>query len=219
MNDIITNLHSFLPIYSTDLPFCKKSVDFTPFKVKDAKNITIVLQEENKNLAIKALVELLKSCCKGINPEDLCLADAEYLFLMIRSKSVEENLNLLLKGSPVKVNIFDIKHRNEVAKADIKISSGIFLKIETPKIKDLLKINQFSKKEFLLSSIKQVVTNQEVYNVDTFVPEKIEEFLQNLPLNVLSELEKIKHPELFVTIKNDNDEGEVSGILTFFTFL
>lgn len=218
MSDLLSNINSFLPVYSIELPFCKKTIDFTPFKVKDAKNISIVLQEDNKNLALKALVELLKSCCRTLRIEDLCLADAEYLFLAIRSKSVEENMNLILKGTPIKVNIFDIKHKNDVTKADIKISSGLSLKIETPKIKDLLKLNQFSKKEFLLASIKQVIANQEIYNVDTFLPEKVEEFLQNLPLSVLNELEKINHPELFISIKNGDDESEVSGILTFFTF-
>lgn len=217
MSDLFKNLNSLLPTYSTELPFSKQTVSFTPFKVKDAKNISIILQEENKLLSLKAMIDLLKNCCFSIDPEELCLADAEYLFLMIRSKSVEENMNLLVKGNPIQVNIFDIKPRNEFVKTDIKISNGLTLKIETPKIKNLLQLKEISKKTVLLSSIKFIIANQEIYNVDTFIPKEVEEFLNNLPLNTLTQLEKLNHPELYFNIKTEESESEVSGILTFFT--
>jgi len=217
MNNLLKNLNSLLPTYSTELPFSKQTVSFTPFKVKDSKNISIILQEENKTLSLKAMVELLKNCCSDINPEDLCLADAEYLFLMIRSKSIEENINLIVKGNPVQVNIFEIKTRNEFVKSEIKISQGLTLKIETPKLKSLLQLKEITKKTILLSSIKFIVANQEIYNVETFVPKEIEDFLNNLPINILTQLEKLNHPELYINIKSNEDESEVSGILTFFT--
>lgn len=217
MSDILKNLNSLLPSYTAELPFSKQSVSFTPFKVKDAKNISIILQEENKILSLKALRDLLKNCCSSVDVDDLCLADAEYLFLMIRSKSVEENLNLIVKGNPIKVNIFEIKNKNSFVKQDIKISQGLTLKIETPKLKSLLQLKELSKKSVLLASIKMIVANHEVYNVEKFLPKEIEEFLNNLPLNILNELEKLNHPELYFNISDEGTESEVSGILTFFT--
>ena len=217
MNNIVKNINSLLPTYSTELPFSKETVFFTPFKVKDAKNIAIILQEENKILALKALNELLKTCCQELDPKELCLADAEYLFLMIRSKSVEENLNLLVKSKPVQINVFDIKSRNGIVKTDIKISAGLTLKIETPKLGQLLKLTEFNSKNFLLASVKQIVSSQEIYNVDTFVPKEMEELLNNLPLNILTQLERIQHPELYLNLNTEDGESEVSGNLTFFT--
>lgn len=217
MNNLLNNLNSLLPTYSTELPFSKQTVYFTPFKVKDAKNISIILQEENKILSLKAMVDLLKNCCTEINPEELCLADAEYLFLMIRSKSVEENLNLIVKGSPIQINIFEIKGKNDFVKEEIKVSNNLTLKIETPKIKNLLQLKVLSKKNLLLSSIKFIVAHHEIYNVETFIPKEFENFLENLPLNILTQLEKLNHPELFVNLENKESESEVSGPLTFFT--
>ena len=218
MNNLLTNINSLLPTYSTELPFSKQTVYFTPFKVKDAKNISIILQEENKILSLKAMVDLLKNCCLEINPEELCLADAEYLFLMIRSKSVEENLNLIVNGNPIQINIFEIKGKNNFVKEEINVSNNLTLKVETPKIKNLLQLKVLSKKNLLLSSIKFIVAHHEIYNVETFIPKELENFLENLPLNILTQLEKLNHPELCVNLENKENESEVSGPLTFFTF-
>lgn len=217
MSDFITNLNSVLPLYECTLPFSGQKVYFNPFKVKDAKNISIIVQEDNKQLILRTLVDLIKNCCKEVNPIELCLADVEYLFLMIRSKSVEENLNLVVKGNPVKVSIFDVKPKNKIEKIELKISEKLILKLETPKVKDLLKFSELNKKDLALASIKQVILNKEIYNVETFVSNEVEEFLNNLPLSVMSEIEKLNQPQLSLEIKTEDGESEVSGILTFFT--
>ena len=215
---LLDELKSFLPIYTTILPFSKKQTSFTPFKVKDAKNISIVLQEENKLLSLKALYEILKNSTKDLNIDDLCLADAEYLFLMIRSKSIEEKINLLVNGNPVQVNIFDIKTKNEIVSKEITIAPEFSVFIETPTIKDLLQLRELNKKEILLTSIKRITAKKEIYDVQKYVNQEVKDFLDNLPLWVLGEIEKTSYPELYVNVKDKEKESEVSGILTFFTF-
>jgi hypothetical protein len=216
--NLLENLNSFLPVYATELPFSKQVVSFTPFKVKDAKNISVVLQEENKLLSLKALYEILKNSTKDVVVENLCLADAEYLFLMIRGKSIEEKINLLIDNKPIQIKINEIKWKNELVSKDIKVSNELSFNVETPVLKDLLKLKQFSKKDFLLCSIKTITANKEIYDVSKFVTDEIKQFLENMPISVLNELEKIKHPELYINVSNDETESEVSGLLTFFTF-
>jgi hypothetical protein len=216
--NLLENLNSFLPVYAAELPFSKQVVSFTPFKVKDAKNISIVLQEENKLLSLKALYEILKNSTKDVVVENLCLADAEYLFLMIRGKSIEEKINLLINNKPIQIKINEIKWKNELVSKDIKVSNELSFNVETPVLKDLLKLKQFSKKDFLLCSIKTITANKEIYDVSKFVTDEIKQFLENMPISVLNELEKIKHPELYINVSNDETESEVSGLLTFFTF-
>lgn len=216
--NIFENLNSFLPTYVVELPFSKQKVSFTPFKVKDAKNLSIIIQEDNKLLSLHALYEILKTNTKNLDIENLCLADAEYLFLMIRGKSIEEKINLLINEIPTKVNITDIKYKNNLVSKDIVISKELSFTVQTPLIKDLLKLKEFSKKELLLSSIKTITAKKEIYDVNKFVNNEIKEFLENMPLSTLSELEKIQHPELYLMIKENESESEVSGILTFFTF-
>ena len=46
--NILQSIEKLMPRYEAELPFSKEKVTFTPFRVKDAKNISIILQEENK---------------------------------------------------------------------------------------------------------------------------------------------------------------------------
>ena len=48
--ELLNSIDELLPKYETILPFSKQTVEFTPFRVKDAKNISIILQEDNKKI-------------------------------------------------------------------------------------------------------------------------------------------------------------------------
>lgn len=218
MSELNELLKNFYVEYTTILPFSKTEVSFTPFKVKDAKNISIILQESNKKLSLKALIEIIKNNSKNCNVYDLCLADAEYLFLMIRSKSVEESINLNFKGKPLNLNIFDIKFRNEFIDKDITLSNGFSLKIKTPSIKDLIDCEELDKKIIFKKSIKSISSNKETFYIEKYLPKDLENFIEEMPLPLVNEIEKLKHPELYFNIPDENGEGEVSGILSFFTF-
>lgn len=220
MKEIIEALQLNLPSYETTLPFSKKTVSFVPFKVKDAKNIAIILQENDKKLALKAMVDLLKRNTKNINVEELCLADAEYLFLQIRSKSVDEVLNLIKNEEKVQINISDIKHRNEIREENISVGNNITLILTTPAIKDLLKLSTLEKEELFKASIQKISMKNEIYHVNKYVTDEIKELLDNLPISIIPKIDQfLKHqPELYITLPFKSGETEVSGILNFFIF-
>ena len=216
----MSSLKSLLPTYETTLPFSKQKVIFRPFKVKDAKSISVILQEENKKLALISLVELLKNNTENVNIMNLCMADAEFLFLQIRSKSVDEQLNLIYNQEKIQVYIPDIKHRNEISSDTITLANSVFITLETPSLKDLLKLDTLDKEDFLKACIKKVNVGGEVFHVNKFVPEDIKTILENLPLNILPKFEEFMktQPELFVVLETKDGDKEVNGLLRFFTF-
>jgi len=218
--DLMSSLKSLLPTYETTLPFSKQKVIFRPFKVKDAKSISVILQEENKKLALISLVELLKNNTENANIMNLCMADAEFLFLQIRSKSVDEQLNLIYNQEKIQVYIPDIKHRNEVSSDTITLTNNVFITLETPSIKDLLKLDTLDKEDFLKACIKKVNVDGEIFHVNKFVPDDIKTILDNLPLNVLPKFEGFMktQPELYVVLETKDGDKEVNGLLRFFTF-
>lgn len=218
--NLSTSLEALLPIYETLLPFSKEKVSFTPFRVKDAKNISIVLQENNKKLALIAMLELLKTNAKNVNVNNLCLADAEYLFLQIRSKSVDELLNLIYNKERIQVYIPDIKGRNQIKDQVIQLNNNTYLTLETPTIKDLLKLESLEKEDLIKACIKKVTVNGEIFHTNKFVTEEITNLLQNLPLNILPKFDEFikNQPELFVMMKTQEGEKEVSGFLNFFSY-
>jgi hypothetical protein len=146
---MIEDIIDLLPTYTTELPFSKQKVLFTPFKVKDAKNISIILQEDNKKLALIAMVNVLKNCTKNIIIQDLCIADAEYLFLQIRGKSIEEYITLVFNDIKKQVNINELKTRNSIHTSEVVIGTNLKIILETPQIKDLLEIDTLNKEDLV----------------------------------------------------------------------
>lgn len=220
--NILDTLNLSLPTYQTTLPFSKKTVSYTPFKVKDIKNLSIVLEEKDKKLAFLAMVNILKNNCGEFNSliDDICLADAEYLFLKIRSKSVDEKLNLLVNDKRVQLNIDDIKYRNQLKIESIKISDSIVLELKTPSVKNLLELKTFTMEELIRSSIKKVILKNEIYYTDRFLPDELKHVVDNLPINCLNKIQNFLkiQPELYATIQIDEETKEVSGMLDFFIF-
>lgn len=217
--NILENLHSLIPNYETTLPFSKEKVSFTPFRVKDAKALSVILQEDNKKLAFKNMIDLLKTYASGTNIDDLCLADAEYLFLQIRSKSVDEILNLIYNNEKIQVNIAEIKPRNEVTEEHINLS-GMILVLQTPTVKDLLKVPSFDKEEVAKACIQKIIVGNEIYKVNKFVTEEIKQLIENLPLSVVGKLDSFlkRQPELYLNLSVMEGTKEVSGLLNFFTY-
>lgn len=220
--DIIKQINEYLPTYTTVLPFSKKEVTFNPFRVKDLKHISIVLQENNKKLAFMSMVEILKNNSKLSEKEilSLCIADAEYLFLQIRGKSVEENLNLVYNNEKIKVNISQIEYKNKIQKETFSISDGIKIVLKTPNLKDLLELESFEKENLINSCIENIVIKNEIYEKNKFIPAEIKTILEDLPLKFINDADIFlkNEPSLFVNLKTETGTKEVSGILNFFIF-
>jgi hypothetical protein len=218
--ELIEKLKMAFPSYEVELPYSKQIVKFNPFRVKDAKNISIILQEDNKKLALNAMIDCVKDNSNIKNIESLCLADVEYLFLQIRSKSVDEVLNLLVNGKPQKININNIQFKNSIQTLNIKLNDSMILTLQTPTIKDIVSSKSFDQEDYIKACLEKLCVENEIYEFNKFVPEEFKKLIDNLPLSVIKQINSFasSDPTLFVTIKNESNESEVSGPLTFFTW-
>jgi hypothetical protein len=127
---------------------------------------------------------------------------------------------LIYNQEKIQVYIPDIKHRNEISSDTITLTNSVFITLETPTIKDLLKLDTLDKEDFLKACIKKVNVGGEVFHVNKFISEDIKTILDNLPLNILPKFEEFMktQPELFVVLETKDGDKEVNGLLRFFTF-
>ena len=216
--DIINLFKESQPKFETILPFSKKKVLFTAFKVKDAKKLSLILSEENKKLSLIALYECVKDNCDLKNIHELCLADAEYLFLQIRSKSVDELINVIVNGEKNQININDIETKNNIQSVNIPIGDSVTIVLETPLLGELIKQDSFSDESYSKTCIKSIIIGGQVFHLDKFINEKCKEIIDNLPLSTVKQINNFvkTEPRLWFSIKKENTESEVSGFLSFF---
>jgi hypothetical protein len=216
--DILNLFKDSQPKFETTLPFSKKKVLFTAFKVKDAKKISLILNEDNKKLSLLALYECIKDNCDLKNVQDLCLADAEYLFLQIRSKSVDELINVIVNQEKTQIGISNIENKNAIQSLNIAVGESITITLATPSLSDLLKQDSFSDEVYSKSCIKSIIISGQVFYLDKFVNEKCKEIIDNLPLFTMKQINEFvkNEPRLWFKVEKENNGSEVSGFLSFF---
>ena len=83
------------PLYSVSEPSTGKEVKFRPFLVKEQKILMIAFEAQDENQLVTAMMETVNSCCKDLDSYKLTKIDVDYIFAMIRAKSVGENVTLL----------------------------------------------------------------------------------------------------------------------------
>lgn len=87
-----------VPNYDLVIPSTKQAVKFRPFFVKEQKVLLMAMESEDQRQIANAVTDTIRSCLlTETNFKQLTSFDLEYLFVQIRSKSVGERSNLLLK--------------------------------------------------------------------------------------------------------------------------
>lgn len=116
------------PKYTLSIPSTEESVKFRPFLVKEQKVLLMALESQDNKQILDAIIETIKVCVDDkVNVESLSTFDLEYIFTMIRAKSVGE-------VSKVSIACSECDHMNEVS---INLEQIEVTKPDTPMKVDL----------------------------------------------------------------------------------
>ena len=81
------------PVYELTLPVSGQKIKYRPFLVKEEKVLLIANETESLEQANLAIKNVVDNCTfNKLNIDKLPLADIEYLFIMLRAKSVGEEV-------------------------------------------------------------------------------------------------------------------------------
>jgi len=181
------------PIYELTLPVSKKKIKYRPFLVKEEKVLLIANETgslEQANLAIRTVVD---NCTFGaLDLDKTPLADVEYLFIMIRSKSVGEEIAGEITCTSCdavidySINLDKIKVRQDKSvDANVRVSADTVITMKYPSLSVTANIKEGDEAtdvalEVTASCVEMITIGDTIYTSETLEQGDVVAFLENL---------------------------------------
>jgi hypothetical protein len=225
-----------LPMYELKLPSNDKKIKFRPFTVKEEKILLIAQESNDIKAAIEAVKQIVNNCLINANVEDFAMFDLEYILLLLRSKSVDNNVKFAVKDPDtqetveLKLNLDDVKvttydeHTNRV-----KVNDVYTLFLKYPTLDLFIEFVESDQKDplstynIMISCLDKVASETEVYKFSDFSREEIDAFMDDMSGDVLMQVKKFfdTMPKLRHEIKYKNSNGDektfvLEGMQSFF---
>ena len=218
------------PKYQLEQPSTGEKITYRPFLVKEQKVIMMAQEANDSNLMMNSIGEIIKTCTFGkiSRPETLPIFDIEYMFLMIRSKSVGSTIDLKVTcpddGETVvdhQIEIDDIKViRTEGHQKEIMLTDDVGVVMRYPTINMVTGFdveNALLTKptfELIRNSIQSVFDKENTY--DEMDAKELDEFIESMNT---AQFEKMSDffdtmPKLKHTFKVTNPNTEVESEVT-----
>ena len=230
------------PTFTLELISTGKKIRYRPFTVKEEKIILIAQMSNEYPQILDAIKQVITNCVmdKDFDINTLATFDIEYFFINLRSKSVNNIVDVVLrdledeKDYNFKVNLDEIKilrkpeHTNKIQLNDglgvilnypnFDSAAGIFsTQIDADNITPML--------EMIAKCIYKIYDEEKLFVAGTdFTPEDAMNFINDLPVESIDKFREFfdTFPEIEYTINYTNSLGNersyrLSGINSFFT--
>jgi hypothetical protein len=207
------------PTFSLKIPSINEEKRFRPFLVKEEKILLLAQQGDEKDI-VYAIKQIINNCAiDTIDIDSLAIFDIEYIFLQLRSKSVNGVVNLKYRDTEddeiyeFQVNlddvnvVFDPEHTNKVS---INEDVGIILKYPSfDAIKDII-VNQIEGSmvfdKIINQCIDKVYDSVNVHTNSDFTEKELTEFIESLDYKTFKQIERFFQtmPKIYYEIKYKN---------------
>lgn len=183
------------PWYDIVIPSTNKTVRYRPYNVGEQKTLLVAFESGESNNIAKALLDIVVNCVEDkLDRNSLTTFDVEYMFLQIRSKSVGETSNIVLKcpkcehDNDIQITVDQIKiDQSKFPERNIKISDEYTLELKFPTYLDILNDRGMQKEtvseilfEMVVQSLDKLHTPDELIRFKDEPDESVREFVNNL---------------------------------------
>jgi hypothetical protein len=187
------------PTYTTEVPSTGQLIEFRPYLVKEEKIMMMAAETKDTKEMIKAIIKLIDGCTfNAIDACSLKLFDIEYLFSIIRSKSVGEFSNTIIKCShcgeenevPIPIDSIKIKYPKDYKKGEnytkkIQLTDKIGVVLSYPKALQIIDFieeeNQMTMLQGMLyGSLEYVYDDEKTYKKSDTTYDEFSEFIDSL---------------------------------------
>lgn len=187
------------PTFELKIPSSGKVVTFRPFLVKEEKLLLMAKESKNPKEISTTVRKLIGNCVLDpLEFETLTPFDVEYMFLNFRSKSVGEEVELMVPcdscetKNPVSINIdSDVFIHNQDKKIEFKIplSTTVGMVMKFPSMEAFIKgsMDQDTP-SLIMSSIESIYDDKTVHNVKDYTEKEVRDFISLLSMKDLQKV-------------------------------
>lgn len=226
------------PVYELKIPSTKKTESFRPFLVKEEKILLMAKQSSDPTEIFRAMKQIINNCCinDSFDIDKLAIFDLEYLFLRLRSFSVNNIAKVSYRDNDdekvydfeIDLNTIEVLFPESVNNV-IKITEETGIKMKYPSAslfddKEYFKSGEDSLYELIIRCIDKIYDGEEIYDPSDYTKEELTEFLDNVGIKVYQEIMKFmeNNPKLYYKIEYVNSKGnsrniELTTLTDFFT--
>jgi hypothetical protein len=227
------------PVYKIKIPSLKKETQFRPFLVKEEKLLLMAKESENASDILSAIKQIINNCSidAKFDVSKLALFDLEYVFLKLRSISVDNIVKVSYKDNEdekvydfeIDLNKVEVKFP-EKTDNNIKITnkSGIIMKYPSAELYDdqeFLALEKDYMFELIVRCIESIYYEDQVYSSKDYKKEELNEFLEGLDIKTFDKIQKflLSVPKMEYKIQYKNSlehdrEIVMSSLNDFFTW-
>lgn len=228
------------PTFEEEVPSTGHKILIRPLLVKEEKLLLIAQQSGEERDIIRALKQVIENCIvapKDFNTDNLALFDIEYLFIRLRSRSIDNMVNVSVKDEEddisydFQINLDEIKvtfPENTDKKIVISETVGIVMKYPTAGILNNLG-DEISEEdllsELILNGIDCIYNGDDVFYVNKETKDDISQFLDNLEIDTYNKIREFfkSLPKLSYVLKYENSKGNtrtfvLDSLRDFFTW-
>ena len=230
-----------VPTHSLKLPSTGEKIKYRPYLVKEEKMLMMAMESESESEMISAVKNIIESCTDGtLTEKNITMFDLEYLFTNLRAKSVGETSAVMISCQSceeknetfVDLSTSYVSGLPESEKAYIvDLNEEMKVKLQYPSVEKVL---SFLDEEgisdidlaykAIVSSIKEIYSGDEIYDVSEESDEEILEFVNSMNTKQFETIREFIEKGPQVTIDHEFDcakcqhknEIKLTGINNFF---
>jgi hypothetical protein len=224
------------PTFELEIPSTKQKIRYRPFLVKEEKILLIAQSSEDPKEIIYAVKQVLQNCSLDqIDIDDLTTFDIEYFFIKLRSKSVNNIVNLRYKDlEDEKIYEFEVDldgieiEYNKDHQKTINVSQNTILNLKYPKMNMINSLEKIKNEtdlvfEILRNCLDTIVHDSQVIEVSNYSREEIDEFILSMDVSSFNKVQeffntmpKLKHEIVYTNSLGNQRKIILQSLNDFF---
>lgn len=225
-----------LPIFELNLPSTGEKIKLRPFTVKEEKILLVAQEAGAAEDTIIGIKQVVNNCLIDKDVSDLAMFDLEYILVVLRSRSVDNNVSFQVQDPDTEevvelsLDINEIKiTKSEDHTNKVEINEDYTLFLKYPTINEFIKISSLNDGDplasyfIMISCLDKVVSEDEVHYFKDYTEDEVNGFMEETTGEVIKGIQKFFEtvPKLRHEIKYTNKNGDektfvLEGMNSFF---